>query len=223
MEPVISSVVFDVGEVIVNESHEYGTWADWLGVPRHTFSAIFGAVIARGGDYRETFQVFAPGFDLATERQRRADAGKPETFGENDLYPAARSCLARLQAQNLRVGLAGNQTSRAESLLRSLKLPVDFIGTSDGWGVEKPSPAFFERLITEAGSPATNVLYVGDRLDNDMRPAQRAGIQTALVRQGPWAHILQDESTVSRCIFVVDSLEEVPDLVAAHNTQASVG
>src|SRR5690606_39000408 len=58
---MIRAVVFDVGECLVNETREYGTWADWLGVPRHTFSAMFGAVIARGLDYRETFQVFAPG------------------------------------------------------------------------------------------------------------------------------------------------------------------
>jgi anti-sigma regulatory factor (Ser/Thr protein kinase) len=40
---VIGAVVFDVGECLVDESREYGTWADWLGVPRHTFSAVFGA------------------------------------------------------------------------------------------------------------------------------------------------------------------------------------
>jgi hypothetical protein len=32
----IRSVWFDVGEVLINETHEYGTWADWLGIPRHT-------------------------------------------------------------------------------------------------------------------------------------------------------------------------------------------
>jgi hypothetical protein len=47
-------------------------------VPRHTFSAVFGAVIARGLDYRETFQVFRPGFDLTEEREKRAAAGQPE-------------------------------------------------------------------------------------------------------------------------------------------------
>lgn len=35
---VIGAVVFDVGECLVNATREYGTWADWLGVPRHTFS-----------------------------------------------------------------------------------------------------------------------------------------------------------------------------------------
>ena len=86
----IEAVFFDVGETIVDETREYGAWADWLGVPRHTFSAVFGAVIARGGDYRETFQHFRPGFDLATERERRAEAGQPEGFAEENLYPDAR-------------------------------------------------------------------------------------------------------------------------------------
>jgi hypothetical protein len=83
---VIRAVVLDVGDCLVNETREYGTWADWLGVPRHTFSAVFGAVIAQGLDYRQTFQVFRPGFDLDEERRRRADAGQPEWFGEDDLY-----------------------------------------------------------------------------------------------------------------------------------------
>lgn len=37
---------------------------------------------------RETFQVFRPGFDLAVERERRAAAGQPESFTEDDLIPA---------------------------------------------------------------------------------------------------------------------------------------
>jgi HAD superfamily hydrolase (TIGR01662 family) len=211
---LISAVFFDVGETIVDESREYGTWADWLGVPRHTFSAVFGAVIARGLDYRETFQVFRPGFDLAEERELRASAGQPETFGEENLYPDARPCLAALRAQGIRVGLAGNQTARAETILRALDLPVDIIGTSDSWGVEKPSPAFFERIVAESGTRADQVLYVGDRLDNDIRPAQQAGLATALIMRGPWGYILDDPATADRCLFRLTSLAELPDLLA---------
>jgi hypothetical protein len=57
---MIEAIVFDVGETLIDESREYGTWADWLGVPRHTFSAVFGAVIALGMDYRDTFRYFRP-------------------------------------------------------------------------------------------------------------------------------------------------------------------
>lgn len=217
----IRSVFFDVGETIVDESREYGTWADWLGVPRHTFSAVFGAVIARGLDYRETFQVFRPGFNLTEERERRTAAGQPESFAEENLYPDARPCLAALRDLGLRVGLAGNQTARAESILRALDLPVDVIGTSDGWRVEKPTAAFFDRLTTEAGCTPGELLYVGDRLDNDIRPAQAAGIATALLRRGPWGYLLDDPSVSQRCLFRIDSLAELPELVRTHNESVS--
>jgi len=213
----IRSVFFDVGETIVDESREYGTWADWLRVPRHTFSAVFGAVIARGLDYREVFQAFRPGFDLAHEREQRAAAGQPESFGEDDLYADARPCLEALRVGGLRVGLAGNQTARAEGILRALNLPVDVIGTSDGWGVEKPSEKFFHRVVIEAGYPAEEVLYVGDRLDNDIRPAQAVGMKTALIRRGPWGHIVQDPAVTDRCLFRLDSLTDLSDLVRKHN------
>nr|WP_276941701.1 MULTISPECIES: hypothetical protein [Ferrimicrobium] len=44
--------MFDVGETLVDEIREYGSWADWPDVPRHTFSATFVAVIPSGADYR---------------------------------------------------------------------------------------------------------------------------------------------------------------------------
>jgi hypothetical protein len=34
----VRAIVFDVRETLVDETTEYETWADWLGVPRHTFS-----------------------------------------------------------------------------------------------------------------------------------------------------------------------------------------
>ncbi|MEU4421805.1 HAD family hydrolase [Actinoplanes sp. NPDC024001] len=216
----IGAVFFDVGGTILDESREFEAWADWLGVPRHTLSAVFGAVIARGLDWRETFRTFRPDFDLDAELRRRAGAGKPETFGEQDLYPDARPCLAALKRQGLRVGLAGNQPAHAEALLRALDLPVDVIGTSHGWGIDKPAPAFFDRLIREAGGEASTILYVGDRPDNDALPALRAGLQACLIRRSPWGHILEMPGVAERCQFRIDSLDELPDLVAKHNAAA---
>ena len=97
----VRAVFFDVGETLIDETREYGTWADWLGVPRHTFSAMFGAVIARGEDYRQVFQHFRPGFDLAEERRLRLEAGLGEYFNASDLYPDVRGCLATLKERDL--------------------------------------------------------------------------------------------------------------------------
>ncbi len=119
----IRAVVFDVGECLVDETREYGTWADWLQVPRHTFVAHFGAVIAEGRDYRETFQIFAPGFDLYEQREARID----------------------------------------------------------------------------------------------VLPALDAGMRTALIRLGPWGWIQQHDPAAQKSTFRIDSLAELPELIAQFN------
>ncbi|WP_346136336.1 HAD family hydrolase [Streptomyces carpaticus] len=215
---MIRAVVFDVGECLVDETREYGTWADWLGVPRHTFAAMFGAVIAQGRDYRETFQEFRPGFDLTEEREKRAVAGKPEWFGEDDLYPDVRPTLAALREAGLWVGIAGNQTVRAGGLLRGFDLPSDMIATSDDWGVSKPDVGFFEHVIKATPAAPGEILYVGDRLDNDIRPAVKTGLLTALIRRGPWGTIQRHDPDAERITTMrIDALDELPQRIAAFN------
>jgi HAD superfamily hydrolase (TIGR01662 family) len=218
---MINAVVFDVGETLVDETREYGTWADWLGVPRHTFSAVFGAVIAQGIDYRETFQIFQPGFRLDAERARRADSGKPEIFGDPDLYPDARPAMEALRAMGIWVGIAGNQTSRAGDILRKLDLPTDMIATSDDWNTSKPDALFFRALLDAAPCEADKILYVGDRLDNDLKPAKAAGMQTAFILRGPWAYIWQNHPDMPAAAdWRMTTLAELPDIVARSNSPA---
>ncbi|NJP34160.1 HAD family hydrolase [Micromonospora thermarum] len=206
----IRAVYFDVGETLIDESTEYGTWADWLGVPRHTFSAVFGQVIAQGRDYREVFQHFQPGFDLTLERQRRAEAGLAEHFNGRDLYPDVRECLTNLKADGYFVGVAGNQTARAGRLLRELNLGVDLVATSDDWGAEKPTPEFFAKLIESAGCAPEEIAYVGDRLDNDILPALDAGLTTVFIRRGPWGYFYATRPEVRRAHIRINSLQELP-------------
>ena len=216
---VIEAVVFDVGETLVDETREYGTWADWLGVPRHTFASVFGAVIAAGKDYRETFEVFRPGFDLTREREARAEAGQPEWFGEDDLYTDVRPALSALRGMNVWVGIVGNQTVRAGGLLRGLKLPTDFVATSDDWGVTKPDLAFFDKVIEVAPvDDPERIVYVGDRIDNDIAPAKRVGMRTAYIQRGPWGWIHRDRPEVAELSdWRVDGLMEVVETVRRSN------
>lgn len=106
---VMCAVVFDVGECLVDETRKYGTWADWLDVPRHTFHAMFGAVIAQGCDHREVFQEFCPGFDLYEEHEKRVAAGQPEIFGEEDLYASVRLLWPNCAPKNCGWALPGTR------------------------------------------------------------------------------------------------------------------
>ncbi|MFF0191200.1 HAD family hydrolase [Streptomyces sp. NPDC005244] len=219
---MVRAVVFDVGACLVDETREYGTRADWLHVPRHTFAAMFGAVIAQGRDYRETFHAFQPDFDLHAEREARAAAGQPEHFGEADLYPDVRPVLAQLRAGGLWLGIAGNQTVPAGNILRELFTgDVDLIGTSDDWGPPKPDIAFFDRIAQVVPHDVEEILYIADRVDNDLRPAVAAGMPTALVRRGPWATIQgNDQDAKELPTFPVDSLLELSPLIAEFNGTA---
>jgi len=185
----IRCVVFDVGETLVDETRHWGDWADWLGVPRLTFSAAFGAVVERGWHHRRVFELVRPGLDLAGEQRRREQAGWRYTLERADFYPDALPCLADLRASGLRIGIAGNQPEAAETSLAALGVPADFIASSARWGVEKPDPAFFAKVVEAAGAPASAIAYVGDRLDNDVLPASAAGMLSVFIRRGPWGVI----------------------------------
>lgn len=214
----VSAVFFDIGNTLIDESTEYGTWADWLGVPRHTFSAVFGAVLARGEDYREVFQYFQPGFDLDVERQRRLNAGLGEHFDARDLYPDVRACLTTLKGRGYFIGLAGNQTARAGRLLRELNLPADLIAASEDWGEAKPSPGFFDKMISSAGRPPSQILYVGDRLDYDILPAHQSGLLTCFLQRGPWGYIFAHSPDAAIADLQITSLAELLEVLQRRAT-----
>ena len=111
--------------------------------------------------------------------------------------------------------LAGNQPERRTAQLRALDLPVDDVVTSDELGAEKPAPAFFAAVLARLGDldPAT-VLYVGDRVDNDVLPALEAGMRVCWARRGPWGQ-LQDLPDGVEADLSLEGLGELPELLAA--------
>ncbi|MGW2253422.1 HAD family hydrolase [Kitasatospora sp. NPDC001660] len=82
----------------------------------------------------------------------------------------------------------------------------------------KPVPQFFERVAEVVPAAVDEILYVGDRLDNDVLPARAAGMQTALIRRGPWGWIRQHDPAAETATFRIDSLAELPELIAKSNT-----
>jgi HAD superfamily hydrolase (TIGR01662 family) len=211
----LRAVVFDVGETIVDETRAWSAWADWLGIPRLTFLAVCGAVIARDiPDYREPFRIFRPGMDLSDELRKREIAGVGDAITADDLYPDAAECLRTLHEAGYRIGVVGNQPARAEAALAGLGLPIDLVASSATWGVEKPDLRFFERIAAELALPAGEIAYVGDRLDNDVRPAAAAGMRAIFIRRGPWAWIQQPTGSPPEATVTVESLAELPGALA---------
>ena len=142
--------------------------------------------------------------DEATTYERWEAEGATEfVFADRDLHADAQPCLTALRARGLRLGAAGNMHAHHEDFLRP---HVDFVGSSERWGVEKPDGAFFARVVEEAGVPAAEILYVGDRVDNDVVPARAAGLHAVRVRRGAYARVDSPPGTVT-----IDSLAELPE------------
>ncbi|MCX4550151.1 HAD family hydrolase [Streptomyces sp. NBC_01500] len=211
---MIDTIAFDIGETLTRDDRYWASWADWLGVPRHTLAALVGAVTAQGRDNADALRLLRPDIDLAHEYAAREAAGVGEQLGEQDLYDDVRPALSALRGLGVRVVVAGNQTVKAAQLLRALDLPADVVATSGEWGVAKPSPDFFARLIEVAQAAPQRILYVGDHPVNDIFPAGRAGLRTAHLRRGPWGHLWADDPEVTDAAdWSIRSLTELTALV----------
>ena len=206
---MIEAVVFDVGETLVDETRAWGAWADHLGVPRLTYFAVLGATIAEGRHHRDPIPLFRPDLDVEAESRRLEASGFKFVIVE-DLYPDALDCLRTLAADGYRLGIAANQPAATAAAVRAMGVPLELVGTSTDWGVHKPDPAFFARIARELDLPTEKIAYVGDRVDNDVRPARAAGMVSVFLRRGPWGWIQAGRDDPSEADLVVDSLAELP-------------
>jgi len=185
----LKAVVFDVGETLVDETGMWERAADAAGVPRFTLMGVLGGLAARGEHHSRAWRL------LGVEHPRSA-------WDADDFYPDALPCLERLRDRGLLVGAVGNTPAEAEELLRP---HVELTGSSARWGIEKPAPAFFERIVGESGVQADEIAYVGDRVDNDVEPALAAGMVAVHVRRGPWGHLHEPPPTA----LAIESLDEL--------------
>jgi HAD superfamily hydrolase (TIGR01549 family) len=202
-------VVLDVGETIIDESRTWRAWAEALGVPQLTFMSVFGAIVARGQGYPD----IAGYFPIDDWRDHR-DAVEKRLggFQAEDLYPDALPCIDGLRERGYRVAVIGNQPRERESQLRALGVHPEVMAMSEAMGAMKPDRAFFDATLRLLGDPEPGaVAYVGDRIDNDVRPSTEAGMRGVWLRRGPWGIVPTEEPP--EAALIVDSLSELVERV----------
>lgn len=208
---MLDTLVFDMGETIFCDDASFGGWADWLGIPRHTFSAVLGGLRTLGRPTSEVFDVFRPGFTYAELVAERGIIQSPQI---HDFYPDFVPTAVKLRMAGYRVGIAGNQSDAVTHALENLNLPVDFVESSSTLGAMKPDPDFFFKLVARQGLRPSQTLYVGDNYVNDVTGAVECGLHAALLVRGPWAHLhVHRGLDTSKATIVADSLTHLASVI----------
>ncbi|MDV3126551.1 HAD family hydrolase [Mycobacterium sp. 21AC1] len=162
----------------MDESRAWSDQARKAGVTPFALMGLIGASIERGDDHRSAWEML--GISPPTTLPNITPA---------DLYPDALDCLRAAKYAGFIVGIAGNQPAGAVDQLRVLGFNADFVASSAEWNISKPSKEFFSRVTRAAHLEGHQVMYIGDRIDNDILPARFAGLRTALIRRGPWGYL----------------------------------
>lgn len=207
------TVVFDIGEVLIDETRVWAVWAELIGVSPLTFAAVLGAAIVQGEDYDAVFAHLGQNiaFDAFVDAHTAAYGG----FRADDLYPDVRACITALQDDGFTVAIAGNQPAERTQELKALDLGVEHIVTSEELGVEKPDPAFFAAVCRLIGvKDPSRILYVGDRVDRDVIPAYTFGMATCWLQRGPYGRLQACPSNLDPDL-TLEGLGELPTLLAA--------
>jgi HAD superfamily hydrolase (TIGR01549 family) len=202
-------ICLDVGETLIDETRVWLLWAELLDVPAFTFLAALGASIASTDAHQSAFEMVGrhDWRDVLPTFRTRYGA-----FQESDLYPDVRPALAAFRGAGYKIAIVANQPASRGDELESLGIESDVSAMSDEIGLWKPDPRFFEHALGLMGDPdPATVAYVGDRLDNDVRPSLAAGMRAVWLRRGPWGVIGDPEGPPTRTALVARSLHEVTE------------
>jgi putative hydrolase of the HAD superfamily len=91
--------------------------------------------------------------------------------------------LHALSAHGHVLGLASNFDRRLRPLVEALPplRPIKHVVISSEIGWRKPAANFYAEMCRQAGSPAQDILYVGDDFANDYEGARTAGLRAVLL------------------------------------------
>lgn len=193
----IAAVLFDIGGPIDTEI-EFEREADRLigaafAVQRYPISAddiaraSQAAVEARASNaYLAMIDHLAAGdagLAAAVATQFRIDLARLDLFEKRE---GIEDVLRWLHKRGLKLGVVANQPQRKIEVLRRAGLARYFtdLQMSAGIGWRKPDPEIFRYVCGALDVEPAQCVMVGDRIDNDIMPANRLGMTTIQLRAG---------------------------------------
>ena len=132
--------------------------------------------------------------------------------------PDIKETLAKLKGMGLKLGILSNTFISAGSLDRQLEQlgMLEFFPYrlySYQFPFRKPDRRIFEAAIAKVGEPAENILFVGDRIYTDIRPALKVGMRAALK-----SAYTNKGKVVPNGVWKIERIAELPAIIETVNT-----
>ncbi len=153
---------------------------------------------AQAGHYDEAFALFMEYYTAHVADHSKA-------------YPGVEAALIALK--DLRKAVLSNKNEALSRLLLDklgLSKHFDLIAGADTYADLKPSPLPILRMLASLSVPINRAMMIGDS-SQDIEAGRRAGLRTVGCAYG-----FRGRAALSAADFVIDSIEELPGLLAAY-------
>ena len=210
-------IFFDVGYTLLDET---AAWQD-------AFGRIAATLQARGRridadeiwhTFNDVCREFEPLQWLGLCRRIGIDEAEAKRLADGyqhalEVPHAGAADVLRQLSGRYKLGVIANQSLGTAQRLQhhGMRQYIDLVIGSAEAGVRKPDPKIFQMALQQAGATPAEAVMVGDRIDNDVRPANELGWRTIHVRQGGGALQLP-RSAVERPTVAVDGVGDVAGL-----------
>ena len=136
------------------------------------------------------------------------------------LYPDTKEVLQRLSqevlqrlSQKYKIGIIANQDFGTEQRLTDFNVHqyINLVIASAEEGVAKPDLRIFQIALARADCKPEEAVMVGDRIDNDIIPANKIGMTTMWIKQG-FGSYAEPKTVEEQSDYIVNSLAEITEV-----------
>lgn len=204
---MIQWIFFDVGSTLVDESEGYKHQID---------DAIHGTPISYNRFYDTMMAYYKQSKKGDLEAFKHFHLTEPVWHAEDErLFPDTEECLERL-SKHYKIGIIANQSAGTADRLAAFGITkyISLIIASAEEGISKPDLRIFGLALERAGCKPENAVMVGDRLENDIAPANQIGMKTIWIKQG-FGQYSVPASTLEQADYITESLTDVCNILLA--------
>ena len=200
----IKWIFFDIGSTLVDESVAYQNRIErTITGTNVTYDDFYNKMVEISKYNQSGYNKALEAYDLKTV---------PWNSDDEFVYPEAENCLNEL-SKHYKIGIIANQNLGSEERLEKLGLlkHIDLVIASAEEDVAKPDLRIFQIALARADCKPEEAVMVGDRIDNDIIPANKIGMTTVWIKQG-FGSYAEPKTVEEQPDYIVNSLAEITEV-----------